>query len=110
MSDRVPIGIIPGQTSTRVSEDFPVATLGVAATVTRVFLTVTDPPLGGTVTASLRNATGGGGSGIDVTISDGARYGVATGSLSIGSSDTIYLRVTGADGDALNLQGWFEVA
>ena len=113
MPDRIPIGTLPGLTSQLDGVDILVATLGVGATVTRCLLRHTEYAASGatdtSVTGAIRNATGGGGSGISFTIPDQTQSVVVTGSLSVGSSASIYLRVT-AGSDSMNLTGWVEVA
>lgn len=112
MADRIPIGTVPGLTSQLDAVDILVATLGVPATVTRVLLRHTDYDDGGatdtSVVGSIRNATGGGGSGISFTIPDQTQSVVATGSLSVSASESIYLRVTTGSA-SMNLTGWIEV-
>lgn len=111
MSDRIPIGTVPGLASQLVNEDVLIGALGVAATVSRIFLRHTDYDDSGAtdtaVTGTIRNATGGGGEGISFTIVDQTQGITATGTLSLAAGDSIYLRVTVA-GISQNLTGWIE--
>jgi len=114
MSDRIPIGTIPGITSQLDDVDILIATLGAACTVTRVLLRHTDYDDGGatdtSVVASVRNATAGGGEGISVTIADQTQSKVATGSLVVDADESIYLRVSAGNSVSQNLTGWVEVS
>ena len=106
----MPIATIPGLVSPGwVNVDFVIAELAAAATITRVFLRRTDHIAGDVVSASIRNAAGGGGSGISVTIADGAAYGTGSGSLAIAAGGLVYLRVSAAGATSMNLSGWVEV-
>lgn len=109
MSDRVPIGTIPGLVSDLVGQDVLVATLGVPTTVSRVWLARMDQLAPDVVVAQLRTAAGGGGSGLTVTFAAGAESAVATGTLAVAAGESLYLRVTAADANSLHLRGWFEV-
>ena len=114
MSDRIPIGTIPGITSQLDGVDILIATLGVACTVTRVLLRQTDYDDGGStdtsVVASVRNATAGGGEGISATIVDQTQSVVATGTLVVDADESIYLRVSAGNVTSMNLTGWIEVS
>ena len=113
MSDRIPIGTIPGLVSQLVGVDILIGALARAVTVSRVFLRQTDYDDSGatdtSVTASVRNATGGGGEGISVEIADQTESGENTGALSVESDGSMYLRVSAASGGSMNLTGWVEV-
>jgi hypothetical protein len=109
MSDRVPICTIPGLVSAILDTDVMVAPADVAKLVTRVFLQRTDNGAGDVVTAALRNATGGGGDAISVTLADGESEQVATGTMTIEATEALYLRVSATDANSQNLRGWFEV-
>lgn len=109
MSDRMPIATIPGLVSPWVGLDFVLAELSAAATISRVFLRRTDHLAGDVVAASVRNAAGGGGSGISVTIADGAAYGTGVGSLAIAAGGLVYLRVGASGASSMNLAGWVEI-
>ena len=108
MSDRVPICTIPGLVSQLVAVDVLVAPADVVKLLTRVFLQRTDNGAGDIVSADLRNATGGGGEGISVTLGDGDSEAVAAGAITVEASEGLYLRVTAADASSQNLRGWFE--
>lgn len=109
MSDRVPIGTLPGLAQDLLAVDVILATLGRAATISRVFLTRSG--LGaGALTASVRNATGGGGSGISVVFGSGDASAIGTGSLAVAAGESIYLRISAADAISQDLRGWFEVS
>ena len=114
MSDRIPIGTIPGVTSALEDVDILIATLGVACTISRVLLRQTDYDDGGatdtSVTASVRNATAGGGEGISVTIADQAQSNVGTGSVTVEADESIYLRVSSGNATSMNLTGWVEIS
>lgn len=107
--DRMPITTIPGLVSPWVGVDVVIGELAAAATITRVFLRRSDHAAGDVVVASVRNASGGGGSGISVTLSDGVAYGTGTGSLAIAAGGLVYLRVSSAGASSMNLSGWVEV-
>ena len=110
MSDRAPIGTIVGLLSGWTSTDFLVVPVdGVPKTITRVLLRRTDNGSGDVVTASIRNATGGGGSGIDITLGDGVSENSATGTLAASATEAVYLRLTAADSNSQNLTGWIEI-
>lgn len=109
MSDRVPICTIPGLVSALVDVDVMVAPADVAKLVTRVFLQRTDNLAGDEVVASLRNATGGGGDGIAVTLATGEDEQVATGTMTVEATEALYLRVSASDANSQNIRGWFEV-
>lgn len=110
MGDHVPIGTLVGTLSPGyVGVDVVVAQLAAASTISRVFLRRTDHTAGDVVTASLRNAAGGGGHGIDVTLGDGVAYAAATGALEIAAGGLVYLRVTASGASSMNLSGDFEL-
>ncbi len=111
MNDRIPIGTIPGSTSGLDDVDILIATLGVGVTVSRVFVRQTNFDQVGidtSVVGSIRNATGGAGSGIAFTLVDQTQNITVTGSLAVLSSESIYLRVS-AGQFGMNLTGWIEV-
>ncbi len=108
MSDRVPIGTVPGLIAPLLNVDVMIAPASVAYTITRVFLQRTDQT-SGTVTASVRNATSGGGEGIAVSIAGTASEATATGLITVEATEPAYLRVTVDDAQSQNLRGWFEV-
>jgi hypothetical protein len=105
----MPIATIPGLIAPWVGVDFVLGDFPAAATILRVFLRRTDHIAGDVVTASIRNAPGAGGAGIDVTIADGAAYGTGSGLLSIAAGGLLYLRVSAAGASSMNLSGWLEV-
>jgi len=109
MSDRVPICTIPGLVSPLVDVDVMIAPANVAMLITRVFLQRTDNGAGDVVTASVRNATAGGGEGISVTLASTEDEQTATGSITVEATEPVYLRVSAADANSQNLRGWFEV-
>lgn len=109
MSDRVPIGTIPGAVSALVGTDVLIVPAGATRTVVSVFLRRTGNGSGDVVVADIRDATGGGGSGITVTLADGDAYGEATGALAVSAAEPIYLRVTAADSNSADLTGWIEI-
>jgi hypothetical protein len=114
MSDRIPIGTIPGITSQLDGVDVLIATLGVACTVTRVLLRQTDYDDSGatntSVVGTIRNAASGGGEGISFTIPDQGQSVVATGTLVVDADESIYLRVSAGNDTSMNLTGWVEVS
>ena len=105
-----PLPTIAGSLTGFVNVDLPVAPAGYVGTVTQVYVTVTDAPSGGTVTLSVRNATGGGGSGISVTIADGSKSGTATGALALTGTEALYLRISAESGASENLSGWVSLS
>ena len=110
MGDHVPIGTLVGTVSPGyVGLDVVVAQLSVASTISRAFLRRTDHLAGDVVVASLRNAAGGGGAGIDVTLGDGLAYASAAGSLPIAAGGLVYLRVSSSGASSMNLSGDFEL-
>jgi hypothetical protein len=106
MTDRIPF-VIPGALAPWSGVDHAIGVLGIAGSVVRVFMVVSDAPSGGSFTCALRDATGGGGDGITVTIPAGSKYATSTSTLAVSAAETLYLRV-GADFGAANLSGWFE--
>ncbi len=108
MSDRVPIGTIPGRVTSQLDVDVMIAPASVAYVVTRVFLQRTDHT-SSTITASVRNATAGGGEGIAVSITGTASEATNTGSVTVEATEPLYLRVTADDAASQNLRGWFEI-
>jgi len=109
MSDRVPICTIPGVISALVDVDVMVAPADVAKLITRIFVQRTDNLATGEVTLSIRNATGGGGEGISVTLGDNESEATASGSITVEATEPAYIRVSAADAFSENLRGWFEV-
>ena len=110
MLTRIPIGTVPGLVSAIVSTDvLAMATEGASGRVTRFFLRRDRGLLTGSVTAQLRTATGGGGSGISITLGVGVEGASSTSPLTFTSSESLYLRVTAADGSSEDLSGWIEV-
>jgi len=110
MGDHVPIGTLVGTVSPGyIGLDVVVGQLAVAGTITRVFLRRTDHVAGDVVVASLRNAAGGGGAGIAITLADGVAYASAAGSLPIVADGLVYLRVTSSGASSMNLSGDFEI-
>jgi len=109
VSDRVPIGTIPGAVLPWVGVDLALASFGRAATISRLFLVRRGQAGGDVVSGSLRDATGGGGSGIAWSFAPGAATAVATGALAISAAESVYLRITAADANSQDLRGWFEV-
>lgn len=105
----MPISTLPGLVSPWVDVDLVLAELSSAATITRVFLRRTDNAAGDVLTASVRDAAGGGGSGISVTLGDGIAYATVTGSLSIAAGGLVYLRVSASGASSMNLAGWVEI-
>jgi len=108
VGDRVPIGPFTGLASGLVGVDLILASLGKAGTVTRVWLARSGAGAG-VVTADVRNATGGGGSGLSAAFGGGDLEATATGTLAVAAGESIYLRVTAADAITQDLRGWFEV-
>jgi hypothetical protein len=106
MGDRVPFSI-PGALASWVDQDYAIGVLGIAGTVVRVFMVVSDAPSGGDEVVAIRDAAAGGGSGFNCTITDGTSSSTTVNTLALTSSETVYLRV-GTDNGALNLSGWFE--
>jgi len=110
VGDRIPIATIPGLISPWVGSDIRISPAGSAFTIERVFLQRTDAPgAGGVVTASVRNATGGGGDGIELSIVGTKTDSSKTGSVTVGVSEAVYVRVSAADSESMNLRGWFEI-
>jgi hypothetical protein len=110
MADRVPICTVPGLVTPLLDQDVMIAPADAAKTITRVFLQRTDQPAGGgTITASVRNATAGGGEGIAVSITGTDSQATASGSITVEATEPIYLRVTADDAESQNLRGWFQV-
>jgi hypothetical protein len=107
VGDRVPIGTHPGLVTGLVDQDLVVATMSQTVEVSEVWLRRTDHAATGQVVADLRNATGGGGSGITVTLGDAIDSASATGTL---TGTAFYLRVSAADALSQNLTGWFRVS
>ena len=106
--DRVSFAM-PGLASGWVNFDKLVGILGSADVVSRFFLSRTDYAATGSVVAAVRNATGGGGTGIQVTLGNNVEGGAATGAISVAAGGSLYLRVTAADAASMNLTGWFEL-
>jgi hypothetical protein len=88
----------------------PVAYFDSANTLERVSFTALEAPSGGTTVVQLNTADDGSGSGISVTIADGANFGTATGSVAIAASSYLYMLVTSDAGGALALSGSYEVS
>jgi hypothetical protein len=107
MAERIPFSI-PGSLETWEDVDHAIGVLGIAGTIIRVHMLVTDAPSGEDLIVDLRDAIDDGGDGITVTIADGTNSETdAVSTLAISSSETVYLRVEQAGG-AMNLSGWFE--
>ena len=107
MAERVPF-TIPGALAGWVDTDVAVGVLGIAGAAIRTFVGVLDAPSGDTLTVDLRDATGGGGSGLEVVVADAANSGInIADQLDISATETVYIRVT-QDSGAGNLYGWFE--
>jgi uncharacterized phiE125 gp8 family phage protein len=102
----VPIGTHPGLVLGLVDADLHAASVAATGRATRLFLRRTDNGAGDVVVASLRNATGGGGSGIAITLGDGVDAVAVTGDI---TGTEFYLRVSSADGNSQNLTGWFDL-
>ena len=107
--DRMPISTLPGLVSAWVDVDLVIGEFATPAIISRVFLRRTDHEAGDVVSASIRNATGGGGSGISVTLGSTVAYAVASGSVAIAAAGLVYLRVSAAGDTSQNLAGWIEV-
>ena len=104
-----PIPLFPGYAASLFEYDLILVPAGEAYTVKTLFLQRTEAPSGGeTVTAFVRNATGGGGSGFSVSLTGTATENSASGTLEVSASETLYLRVTAGE-SSLNLSGWVEV-
>lgn len=108
MSDRIPFSI-PGALLGWVDTDHAIGVLGVAGSVTRVFMVVGTAPSGDDFVCELNDVTGGGAADFVVTISDGTTFETetATGPLAVAADETLYIRVT-EDAAAEDLSGWFE--
>ena len=106
----VPIGTIPGLASALIGVDvLALLSSGAAGRVTRFTLQRDRGAMSGSVTAQLRTATGGGGSGISVTLGVGVEAASITTPLAFTLSESLYLRVTAADGSSEDLRGSLEV-
>lgn len=106
----VPIGTIPGLASALIGVDvLALLSTGAAGRVTRFTLQRDRGLMTGAVTAQLRTATGGGGSGISVTLGVGVEAASVTTPLSFTLAESLYLRVTAADGSSEDLRGSIEV-
>lgn len=103
------VGVV-GLLAPKVGVDAEMGLISEATTLTDVFTSVGDAPSGGTVTILYSPTAGGGGSGITVTIADGATSGTATGSIALSAGATLYRRITAESGLALNLGGYATVA
>ena len=109
MGERIPIATFPGYVAGLFEYDLILVPAGASYTVKTLFLQRTEAPSGGeTVTASVRNATDGGGSGFAVSLTGTATENSASGTLEVSASETLYLRVTAGD-SSLNLHGWVEL-
>lgn len=100
----VPIGTHPGLAAALVGIDLPIAAFSQTSRATRFWLRRENEA--GALSASLRNATGGGGDGIDLTLGTGVDSGAASGQV---EGMNLYLRITAADAGSENLSGWIEV-
>lgn len=104
----VPIPELSGLLTPRAAEDFPIGRAGSAVTMSRLFLSVLEAPSGGTVVGRIGTAIAGGGSGIETTIADGQLSGVATGTVALDGTETLYFRLVSATDPASDLSGWIE--
>ena len=104
MAERLPLAIVGLLDPWVGVRDFLLATFPAGCLVSRVDLDVQDAPAGGPCTVEVRNATGGGGQGIAVTIADGQTSGSATGALAVAAGGSLYARVTASNG-AENARG-----
>ncbi len=109
-----PIGVVPGLVSGWVNTDILIGTFGVALTVSKILIRHTDYDDSGasdtSVIGSVRDATGGGGSGIAFTIVDQTESITVTQNLAVAAGASLYLRVTTAAGDNMNIGGWVELS
>jgi len=111
VSQRISSQSIGGFLEGFVGIDLPFATVEESLRMTRVDFRVTDAPSGGTVTAMVNTAAGGGGSDlIQGTILDGTRHISVTGDVAITGATTLYLRVVSESGAALGLSASVELS
>ena len=112
MTAILPIGTIPGLTSSLDAVDILLGTFSGAQTVTVGVLRHTNYDDGGatdtSVVGSIRNATGGGGDGIAFTIPDQTQSVVPSGSIEVAAGGSLYLRVS-AGSNSMNLTGWLNL-
>lgn len=109
MGDRVPISTWPGLASALLNQDLQIMPASVAYTVNAVYLQRNGNTAGDTISATVRNATGGGGSGITCDLGDGVGAVLASGPLAVAATEALYLRVTSVDTNSENLRGWVEI-
>lgn len=110
MLTRIPINTIPGLITAVVNTDILVMpSEGVSGRVTRTLMRRDAALTSGSVFATLRNATGGGGSGIGLNLLNAFSYTASVIPLSFTSSESIYLRVSSASATSEDLSGWIEV-
>lgn len=110
--DRVPLVTVGGSLSPWIGDsgDFVCAlSIGTSYTLKRLFLSVPEALSTGALSASIRSAPSGGGSAITASIASGQQSGVATGSVSLTGTETLYLRINSAPAEAADLSGWFEL-
>jgi hypothetical protein len=109
MSDTVGIGTQPGSISALIDQDLVVAAVATQAyTISKIFLRTTDSTTD-TVVASIRNAVGGGGDGLDITIAAGSADGVSSGAgITVDIGEKAYVRLTSGNAARQNLSGYFE--
>ena len=110
MGDRASTPPIPGALTGFVgATGTPVAYFDAANVLEYVEFTALEAPSGGTTVVQLNTAADGSGSGISVTIANGANIGTATGSVAITAASYLYQLVTSDAGGALALSGHFVV-
>jgi len=103
----LPIPTIAGDVTPYIGVDIIVSPTGNYGTITRLFLSVTDAPSGGTVVGRIGNAVDYSTQGISTTITDGQFSAVATGSVPL-IGGQIYFAIQSNSGSAANLSGWIE--
>lgn len=87
--------------------DILIQPTGATGRITEAFLARSDHGAGDVTTVSIRDATGGGGSGFDVTLGDGEASEHVTGqSLDVAASEAVYLRPTAVDASSMSLRGY----
>jgi len=99
---------IPGALDPWEDVDNYAGFIGTAGSIIRVWMAVTEVPVGGNFTCEIRNSSSGGGDGITGTIPESNKLGGNfSDSITLTGSQYIYVRVKTAFG-AMNLQGWLE--
>lgn len=106
MDASYPIPTLAGAISGYVDVDVEIARFAGGGTLRRVLLRRTNFAAAGAVSASLRNATGGGGEGASITIGSGVEQAESSDVVAIATGGSLYLRVSAADLVSENLSGY----